>query len=89
MATGAKEVKEITKDKAKPEYEEVRTSRDGRKYITVGDVLQSPAGRAEIRRQSENFERVTGSGTTEANGANGTNGSTPSAGNPVTPRKKT
>ncbi|HEV7398268.1 MAG TPA: hypothetical protein VGN86_17280 [Pyrinomonadaceae bacterium] len=35
------------------EYPTVQTSKDGRQYVKIGDVLNSSAGRAEIRRQAE------------------------------------
>jgi hypothetical protein len=53
----------------KKDYAEIRTSKDGRRYVTVSDVLNSPAGQAEIRRQSENFKAVKNEG--HANGLNG------------------
>lgn len=31
----------------------IRTSKDGRQYVRISDVLNSVAGRAEIRRQAE------------------------------------
>lgn len=31
----------------------IRTSKDGRQYVKIRDVLNSVAGRAEIRRQAE------------------------------------
>ncbi len=42
--------------KAKKTYAEVRTSKDGRRYVDVKDLLNSEAGKAEIRRQAEAFE---------------------------------
>lgn len=52
MSASAKQVK------AKKEYAEVQTSKDGRRYVNTIDVLNSEAGRAEIRRQAENFELI-------------------------------
>ncbi len=67
MSTSAKEAKE--------KYAEVRTSKDGRRYVNVSDVLNSPAGRAEIRRQAEHFKQVrhTESGAAESKGTKVTN----------------
>jgi hypothetical protein len=31
----------------------IRTSKDGRQYVKISDVLKSVAARAEIRRQAE------------------------------------
>ncbi len=46
MSTTAKNMKQQT-------YPPIRTSRDGRQYVKIGDVLNSSAGKAEIRRQAE------------------------------------
>lgn len=35
---------------------EIRTSKDGRHYVTVSDVLNSPEGREEIRKHGEVFK---------------------------------
>jgi hypothetical protein len=59
----------------KKEYAEIRTSKDGRRYVTVSDVLNSPAGQAEIRRQSENFKVVRNEGNANDTAKNNSNGS--------------
>jgi hypothetical protein len=52
--------------KAMKEYVEIRTSKDGRQYVTVSDVLNSPAGREEIRKHGEIFKVLKG---TQTNGS--------------------
>lgn len=42
--------------KAKTEFAEIRTSKDGRQYVTVSDVLNSPTGREEVRKHGEIFK---------------------------------
>jgi hypothetical protein len=51
-------------------YEEIRTSKDGRQYVSVSDVLNSPAGRAEIRMHGEVFKILK---EKQTNGAKSTN----------------
>lgn len=57
--------------KAKTEYKEIRTSADGRQYVTVSDVMNSPAGREEVRKHGEVFkllrEKETNETSTKAN----------------------
>jgi len=42
--------------RAMQDYEEIRTSKDGRQYVSVSDVLNSPTGREEIRKHGEAFK---------------------------------
>jgi len=35
------------------QYPEIQTTKDGRQYVTIIDVLRSSAARAEMRRQAE------------------------------------
>jgi hypothetical protein len=48
----------------------IRTSKDGRQYVKISDVLNSVAGRAEIRRQAET---QTSKSATNGNGQNTSN----------------
>jgi hypothetical protein len=63
----------------KPKFAEVQTSRDGRRFVKASDVLDSTAGRAEIRRQSKTFEVLKNgnkdNGNVESNGHFDENGS--------------
>ena len=51
------------------EYPPIRTTKDGRQYVRIGDVLNSSAGRAEIRRQAETQIPKPTNGNVKSNGS--------------------
>jgi hypothetical protein len=61
--------------KARKEYKEIRTSADGRQYVTVSDILNSPAGREEIRKHGEIFRILKEKQAKGSSNSKSTNGS--------------